>query len=145
MFRSVFLSLFSLCSLCLCGEPLVADAPVAQYLFPPGGQRGTTVKFHAGGLHLNQSCALEMIGRGVEASPVVRRVETPWFEGPLLPLPESQRQEDYPRAMAGTVRIAADAPVGDRFVLLRTAQGVTAPLRFVVGELPEVVEEEVDG
>jgi hypothetical protein len=118
---------------------------VASYLFPAGGQRGTTVQFHAGGLYLNQSCSLEMIGRGVEASPVVRRVKTPWFEGPLLPLPESQRQEDYPRAMAGTVRIAADAPIGDRYVLLRTAQGVTAPLRFVVGSLPEVTEDEVDG
>ena len=116
-----------------------------MYLFPPGGQRGTTVKFHAGGLYLNQSCSLEMIGGGVEASPVVRRVETPWFEGPLLPLPESQRQEDYPRAMAGTVRIAPDAPLGDRYVLLRTAQGVAGPLRFVVGSLPEVVEDEIDG
>jgi hypothetical protein len=141
MFRTVL----SLCSLCLCGESAFADPPVGQYLFPAGGQRGTSVKFHAGGLYLNQSCSLEMIGRGVEASPVVRRIETPWFEGPLLPLPESQRQEDYPRAMGGTVRIAKDAPPGDRYVLLRTAQGVTAPLRFVVGSLPEVVEEEIEG
>src|SRR5689334_12376220 len=125
--------------------PAPADPPAATYLFPAGGQRGTTVKFHAGGLYLNQSCYLEMIGRGVEASPVVRRVESPWFEGPVLPLPESQRQEDYPRAMAGTVKVAAGAPPGDRYVLLRTAQGVTTPLRFVVGNLPEVVEDEVDG
>src|SRR5262245_27487547 len=75
-----------------------ADPPQAMYLFPAGGQRGTTVKFHAGGLYLNESCSLEMIGRGVEAAPVVRRVEALWFEGPLLPLPDSQRQEDYPRA-----------------------------------------------
>src|SRR2546421_11630952 len=101
-----------LCGLCaLCGEPVFADPPVAMYLFPAGGQRGTTVKFHAGGLYLNQSCSLEMIGRGVEASPVVHRVATPWFEGPVLPLPESQRQEDYPRATAGTVKIADDAPL----------------------------------
>src|SRR3954449_12350301 len=128
MFRLVLFSVFSLCSLCLCGESVLrADPPQAMYLFPAGGQRGTTVKFHAGGLYLNPSCSLEMIGRGVEASPVVRRVETPGFEGPVLPLPESQRQEDYPRAMAGSVQIATDTPLGHRYVLLRTAQGVTNP------------------
>lgn len=142
-FLTAFVS--SLCSLCLCGEPAFADPPEAKYLFPAGGQRGTTVKFHAGGLNLNKSCSLEMIGRGVEASPVVTRVDSPWFDGPVLPLPESQRQEDYPRAMAGTVKIAADAPTGDRYVLLRTSQGITTPLRFVVGELPEVVEDELPG
>jgi hypothetical protein len=135
-----------LCVLCaLCGESVFADPPEAKYLFPAGGQSGTTVKFHVGGLNLNPSCSLEMIGRGVEASPVVRRVQTPWFEGPVLPLPESQRQEDYPRAMAGTAKIAAGASPGDRYVLLRTAQGITTPLRFVVGTLPEVVEDEIDG
>src|SRR6478736_1016986 len=140
MLRFHSISVFTLCSLCLCGENLVrADPPQATYLFPAGGQRGTTVKFHSGGLYLNQSCSLEMIGRGVDASPVVRRVESPWFEGPVLPLPESQRQEDYPRAMAGTATIASDAQLGDRHVILRTAQGVTNPLRFVVGSLPEVI------
>src|SRR5262249_14864797 len=66
-------------------------------------------------------------------------------EGRVWPVPESQRQEDYPRAMVGKVKIAADAPTGDRYVLLRTSQGITGPLRFVVGELPEVVEDELPG
>jgi hypothetical protein len=116
-----------------------------MYLFPTGGQRGTTVKFHAGGLYLNESCNLEMIGRGVQASQVVRRTESVWFEGPILPLPESQRQEDYPRAMAGSMAIAKDAQIGDWQVLLRTAQGITTPLKFVVGDLPEIVEDELPG
>lgn len=137
--------LIALCSLCLCGESSFADPPVAMYLFPAGGQRGTTVKFHAGGLYLNQSCKLEMIGSGVQASPILRRTDSPWFEGPILPLPESQRQEDYPRAMTGSVRIANDAVLGDRHVLLRTAQGITTPLKFVVGDLPEIVEDELPG
>jgi hypothetical protein len=145
MRKVLFVFVFSLCSLCLCGERLFADPPVAMYLFPAGGQRGTTVKFHAGGLYFNQSCSLEMIGRGVDATPVVRRTESPWFEGPMLQLPESQRQEDYPRAMAGNVKIAKDAPIGDRYVLVRTAQGITSPLRFVVGDLPELIEDEIDG
>jgi hypothetical protein len=138
---------FFLSALCLlCGEStLRADPPVAMYLFPAGGQQGTKVKFHAGGLYLNQSCSLEMIGPCVKASPVVRRTDSLWFEGPILPLPESQRQEDYPRAMTGTVEIAKDSPPGDRHVLLRTAQGVAAPLKFVIGRLPEIVEDELPG
>ena len=138
-------SLYSLCTLCLCGESVFADPPVGMYLFPAGGQKGTTVKFHASGLYLNQSCSLEMIGAGVKASPIVRATSSLWFEGPMLALPESQRQEDYPRAMAGSVTIAADSPLGHRYVLLRTAQGITLPQRFVVGELPEMVEEELPG
>jgi hypothetical protein len=129
----------------LCSAQVRADPPVAMYLFPPGGQRGTTVQFQAGGLYLNQSCSLEMVGSGVQASPVVRRTDSVWFEGAVLPLPESQRQEDYPRAMAGSVAIAKDASIGDRHVLLRTAQGITTPLKFVVGDLPEIVEDELPG
>jgi hypothetical protein len=116
-----------------------------MYLFPAGGQKGTTVKSQAGGLYLNQSCSLEMIGKGTQATPIIKRTESVWFEGPILPLPESQRQEDYPRAMAGSVAIAKDAPTGDRHVLLRTAQGITLPLKFVVGDLPELVEDELPG
>ena len=145
MRRCFTTSLFSLCTLCLCGESAFADPPVGTYLFPAGGQKGTTVKFHVGGLYLDKSCSLELIGLGVKASPTVQRTESLWLEGPVLPLPDSQRQEDYPRAMAGSVLIAADAPLGHRYVLLRTAQGITLPQRFVVGELPEIVEEELPG
>jgi hypothetical protein len=143
MFRPATLFLLPVC---LFGTSTVrADPPVASYLFPAGGRLGTTVQFHTGGLCLNRSCSLEMIGRGVEASAIVHRTESPWFEGPLLPLPESQQAEDYPRAMKGSVKITSDAPLGDRYVLLRTAQGVTNPLRFVVGNFPEVTEDETDG
>jgi hypothetical protein len=70
---------------------------------------------------------------------------TRWFEGPLLPLPDSQRSEDYPKDMAGAIRIASDAALGTRYWRLWTSQGVTPALRFVVGDLPEVIEEEIDG
>src|SRR5262249_2832229 len=108
VFRVCFLS--SLCSLCLCGESVFANPPVASYIFPAGGQRGTTVKVRVGGLYLYKSCAFELLGQGVEASQQLHRTRTLWFEGPRLPLPASQQAEDYPRDMAGEVRIAADAP-----------------------------------
>src|SRR5947209_19270612 len=116
-----------------------AEAPVASYIFPAGGQRGTTVAVRVGGLFLHKSCALEMLGPGITATPRLTRMPTVWFEGPLLPLPDSQRQEDYPKDMAGQVNIAADAPPGLRYWQLATSQGATPALKYVVGDLPEVV------
>ena len=86
-----------------------------------------------------------MLGPGVEADQVLRGTKTVWFEGPLLPLPDSQQQEDYPKDMAGKVVLAADAPVGMRHWRLWTAQGATPARPFMVGDLPEVVEQEIDG
>src|SRR5947209_15226929 len=108
----VTLLLSSLCPLWPCGEPLLANPPAASYLFPAGGRRGTTVKVRLGGLYLHRACSFELLGPGVQASKSFRRTHTLWFEGPLLPLPDSQQAEDYPRDMAGEVRIAADAPPG---------------------------------
>jgi hypothetical protein len=122
-----------------------AEPPVASYIFPAGGQRGTTVKVHVGGLFLHKSCSFEMLGPGVEVSPHLHRTNTFWLEGPLLPLPDSQQAEDYPKDMAGQVAIRPEAPPGPRYWRLWTAQGATPALKFEVGELPEVVEEEIAG
>jgi hypothetical protein len=143
VFRICFLS--SLCSLCLCGEAVFANPPAASYIFPAGGQRGTTVKVRVGGLYLYKSCSFELLGAGVEASQQLRSTPTLWFEGPRLPLPASQQAEDYPRDMAGEVRIAADASPGARRGRLWTAEGAAGGLRFMVGELPEIIEQEIDG
>ena len=86
-----------------------------------------------------------MLGPGVEASAEVRRVETIWFEGPLLPLPDSQQAEDYPKDYAGRCPIAADAATGPRAWRIWTSQGASGSLPFVVGDLPEIVERESDG
>jgi hypothetical protein len=86
-----------------------------------------------------------MIGPGVEVPSTLKRTKTIWFQGPLLPLPDSQQQEDYPKDMAGRVTIAPEAPSGVRHWRLWTAQGATPSMKFVVGDLPEVVEQEIDG
>src|SRR6516162_1366097 len=101
---------------------LRANPPVASHIFPPGGRRGTTVQVRVGGLFLNESCGFELLGPGVVADKQLKNTRTPWFEGPILPLPESQQPEDYPRDMAGTVRIAADAPLGIRRGWVCTAE-----------------------
>ena len=50
------------------GAAGLADPPVASYIFPAGGQRGTTVEVRVGGLNLLSKASLEMLGPGVEAS-----------------------------------------------------------------------------
>src|SRR5947199_1560094 len=137
--------LTSLCSLCLCGESLRANPPVASYLFPAGGQRGTKVELRVGGLFLHHSCGFEMLGPGVDASKELKRTRTRWFEGPLLPLPDSQQQEDYPKDTIAHVKIAADAPLGLRRGRVWTTQGAASGLGFIVGDLPEILEQEIDG
>ncbi|MBA4191945.1 MAG: hypothetical protein C0467_28530 [Planctomycetaceae bacterium] len=136
----------SLCVLCvLCGESAFANPPTASYIFPAGGQRGTTVPVRVGGLFLHDKCAFEIAGPGVKASPELVRDKRLWFEGPVLPLPDSQRQEDYPADMRGSVSLAADAKIGATRGRVFTSQGGAGGLVFVVGELPEVIENEVEG
>ncbi|VTU00384.1 Peptidase domain protein OS=Solibacter usitatus (strain Ellin6076) GN=Acid_3763 PE=4 SV=1 [Gemmataceae bacterium] len=137
---------FALCVLCvLCGEPVLANPPTVSYVFPAGGQRGTTVPVRVGGLFLHDKCAFDLASPGVKASPELVRDARLWFEGPVLPLPDSQRQEDYPADMRGSVTLAADAKVGPVRGRVFTSQGGAGGLVFVVGELPEVVEAEVAG
>jgi hypothetical protein len=126
-------------------QPARADPPVASYIFPAGGRRGATVDFRVGGLNLLSRASFEMLGPGVDASGTISRVETIWFEGPLLPLPDSQQAEDYPADYAGRVTLAPDAVTGPRAWRVWTSQGASGSLPFVVGELPEVVECETTG
>src|SRR5437870_785409 len=78
--------------LVLAAGPAPANPPVASYIFPAGGQRGKTVDVRIGGLFLYDKCGFEMLGFGVDASKELRRTRTLWLEGPILPLPDSQRQ-----------------------------------------------------
>lgn len=122
------------------GEP-----PSASYIFPAGAQRGTTVEVRVGGHYFHGDAGFALTGPGTTSSPRIRETETVWFEGPLLPLSASQRQEDYPRDHAATIQVAEDAPLGVRYWQAWTSQGVTSSRVFVIGDLPEVVEQEIDG
>ena len=122
-----------------------AEPPAAMYAFPAGGQRGTKVALHVGGMFLYDKAPFEMLGPGVSAATEIKRTETTWFEGPLIRQPASQAAENYPKDYTGEVQLAADAPVGFRRWRVWNAQGVTPLVRFVVGDLPEVVEDEIDG
>src|SRR4029077_2134217 len=77
-----------------------ANEPVASYIFPAAGQRGTTCEVRVGGLFLHDGCGFDLPGPGLRATASLKRVPTIWFEGPLIPLPESQQAEDYPQDYA---------------------------------------------
>jgi hypothetical protein len=142
MWKKQFLVLLVLLS----QEGLVpANPPAASYIFPAGGQRGKSVQVRVGGLFLTKRCSFEVLGPGVTTKDRLQPTRTVWFEGPLLPLPESQQAEDYPKDMAGQVDIAPDAPPGIRYWRLWNAQGGTSAKKFMVGELPEIVENEIEG
>ncbi len=122
-----------------------ADEPVASYIFPAGGQRGTEIVVRVGGLYLHRGCPFEVLGPGVQAEGSLTPTETIWFEGPLLYIPASQQAEDYPKDYLGRIRIDDTAPLGLRYWRLWTSQGATPSRKFVVGDLPELVEQEIDG
>jgi hypothetical protein len=131
--------------LCLCADTVRAEPPIAAYIFPAGGQRGTTVDVRIGGIFFHGACGLSMTGPGVTAPDHIEEIATLWFKGPHFTGKASDDPEDYPRDHGATVTIAADAPLGPRHWQTWTSQGATASRRFVVGDLPERVEREIEG
>ena len=123
----------------------IAEVPIANYIFPAGGRRGTTVAARIGGCNLHDAPRLTWSGTGVSVPAILSPTDTIWFEGPVIPQPASQQKEDYPRDFGASLQIAADAPSGRQTWRLSTSQGVTNSWGFVVGDLPEVVEHEVEG
>lgn len=122
-----------------------AEPPHASYIFPAGGQRGTSIDVRVGGHFMHEGAPFEVFGKGIQPSARVERTKTVWFEGPLIPLPDSQRKEDYPKDYLGKITIDKDAELGNRYWRVSTSQGVTPRMKFVVGDLPEIVETEIDG
>src|SRR6478736_7499962 len=111
-FLCVWSSLGVLCDSVVNPSSLAAAPPTANYIFPAGAQRGTTVPVRVGGLFLHDRCRFTLDGPGLTASPTLTRAKPLWFEGPVILQPDSQQQEDYPADMTGTVAIAKDAAVG---------------------------------
>jgi hypothetical protein len=93
-----------------------ADGP-AERVFPPGGQRGTTVTLTFPGMERVDSAALLVDGAGLK---------------PLGPFLKG----------VGKVEIAADAEPGVRQLRLVGPKSATQPRPFAVGVFAEVLERE---
>lgn len=119
-----------------------ADPPASSYVFPVGGQRGTTVQCRVSGLNLSAECGFRMIGSGIESPAKISAMPTLVLVGPYHHNPIAQQAWDYPRDMAASLKLAADAPLGVRYWYCTTAEGATQLRPFVVGDLPEAIEDE---
>ncbi len=96
---------------------LRAAAPTLDYLLPAGGQRGTTNAVTMGGKF--------------EHWPV-----EVWTDSPGVVFKAGKNKGEF------SAEIAKDAAVGPRLVRLYNADGASAVRWFVVGDLPEIAEQE---
>jgi hypothetical protein len=129
-------------SICFAAQ---AVPPDIEYMFPAGARRGTTVPVRIGGYYFHGQANFEMLSAGVRFQPIVKRTKTIWFEGPLIYQPLSQQSETYPKDHLNKITVAKNAAVGYRLWRCWTSQGATKTLKFIIGDLPEVMENEMDG
>jgi len=148
--------------------------PHAGYVYPAGGRQGTTFEIIVGGQFLDGAKNAFVSGAGVQAT-VIEHVKplTPAQAGQLrdqvkeLSAKPSPTAEDRQKiaeiraklmafmrrtttpAIAETVRVQivlkADAALGERSLRLETPNGLTNPLMFSIGRLPEMSRPPVKG
>ena len=92
-----------------------AIQPTANYIFPAGGQRGTTVDVRIGGLYLHQGASLELVGDGVTGPERILPTTTRVFPQVVVPQTYFTAEYMFPRDYAASLRIAADATPGMRY------------------------------
>lgn len=142
-------------------------APHLGYVYPAGGQQGTTFEVAFGGQYLVEVTDAYVSGTGVRAvvipsEPLLTGKQAAEMRGQLKGMhkkkgaPASREMQTlrhrlaaYERSkitpaigerIAARITIAPDAAPGNREVRLATATGLTNPLVFQVGQLPECRE-----
>ena len=113
--------IFSLVTALSFGTFARAASPDLLNVVPRGAQRGTTVDVVFNGERLGDAQEVFVYTPGVTFS---------GFDGA------------DPKKLKAKVTVAADAPLGEHCIRVRTATGVTALRTFYVGALPDVAEKE---
>jgi hypothetical protein len=149
-------------------QPL--NSPHIAYVYPAGGQRGTTVQVKVGGRFVDTSTAAIVSGPGIraliagvdrpltpkeltelrdKATAMQKTAKTPAERQELvairLRIGDSQRRNQSPvfsEIVTLSITIDAGAEPGPRQVRLDTALGLSNALTFVVGAVPEFMEKE---
>ena len=157
--------------LCTCAAHAQPNVPHLAYLFPAGGQAGTTVDVQAGGQFLKEVTRVLVSGPGLKVTiGEYQRPMTGQEANDLrMELKDLRSQPASPAAqeriteierklatfnrevnpvVAETVKLEVaidpDTPPGRRELRLASAQGLSAPIPFTVGELPEFREPQSD-
>lgn len=152
---------------CLAAVPIRAQArgPQTGYVYPAGARRGTTVTVIVGGRQMRDIEAVLISGTGVSARVVgetrpftaedrskmreelagLKKAPEPGsaekiaeIEKRLAQLPQGAATPALQETAAVEVTVSADAPAGARDLRVLAKSGLSAPLVFMVGELPEV-------
>jgi hypothetical protein len=145
------------------------NAPHLAYAYPAGGQRGSSIPVRVGGQFLNAVTGVYVSGGGVQAVAAdyarpmnfqqANSLREKMAELLKLPAtPETQKQIAEVRLTLASfnrnmnpvlgetetlqVSIARDAEPGLRELRLATSQGLSNPILFAVGQLPEFTEKQ---
>jgi hypothetical protein len=94
-----------------------------DYLLPRGGTRGTVVEVNLHGKYLADPKEVLFYGRGIKATN-------------LIPGPKPDEE------VKARFEIAADCPLGEHVLRIRTATGLSEAVTFWVGKFPTVMETE---
>jgi hypothetical protein len=109
--------------------PAAAQVKITEVMdlravFPLGGRQGSTVSVTLVGKHLDDASAVRIVTPGIRVRSVT-------------PVGSSEARAE--------LEIAADAPLGVHRVRVVGKFGISDPVPFVVGQLPEIVEQEPNG
>jgi hypothetical protein len=149
-------------------QPL--NAPHTGYVYPAGGQRGTTMRVRVGGRFLDTVSAAAVSGSGAhaqitgidkpltpkeltelrdKAAEMQKTAKTPADRQDLVALRmrigDSVRRSQNPvlsEMVTLSISIDAGAEPGPRQIRLQTALGLSNALTFMVGTVPEFMEKE---
>ena len=125
--------------------PAFGETPRSAYVFPAGAQRGTKCTLRVGGVFVPDGAPVEFFGPQLNRQGKLRSTETIWFDNPVLNPPTAEGGDDRPRDFLFSFDIPKDAEPGTLNWRLWTSQGASISRPFVIGDLPEVVEEEIAG
>ena len=147
------------------------NSPRAGYVYPAGGRQGTTIKVLVGGQFLDGVTSVILSDKGVQAKMVEfnkplagqalnglreklqelqKKAEDPSVREELRStrqkIGDSMRRNAAPalsEQVTLEITIAPNAAPGSRQLRLNTALGLSNPLVFCVGQLPEFLEKDV--
>ncbi len=117
---------------------LHAQKLTTGYLFPAGGQAGTTVEIEAGGLNINKAVKVVFNHPGIrgEVSPVVEKASERRKRRRL----NDQSSPQLADKVKIRITIASNVPCGLYDLRLQSPQGLSNKLPFEVSSYPNIVE-----
>ena len=133
-----FLSQITLILFLVVGLVHAQVAPQLTGISPRGAQRGQTIEITLDGKNISETAKVWFNKTGINAEITKKSpVATVRFNGSGI----SGNIPNNPRLVV-SFQIAPDAPLGTHQVRLITPNGVSNPQNFIVGNLPEIAEQE---